>query len=166
MANYPGSLPSSAPATHQQVNDEVVAIATELDAVKVTEAARDAPLNAAWVSYAPTVASMSVGNGTLVGAYKEIGKTVYFRIFFTFGTTSAVTPGPTFSLPVAALNALSVVSAAFFDSSASTYLPGVGVTYSTTTVGPVATGGPLTSTIPFTWATGDTMRLSGFYEKP
>lgn len=38
LANYPASLPSSSPASHTAVNDEIVAIATELDAFKAAAA--------------------------------------------------------------------------------------------------------------------------------
>lgn len=62
MANYPGSLPSSAPATHQQVNDEIVAIATELDSHKA-----GADSHPDYMTAAETTAAIgaAAGGGTL-----------------------------------------------------------------------------------------------------
>lgn len=61
-------------------------------------------LYAGWTSYTPTwtmsVTNPSLGNGTLTGAYKAIGKTVEFRLRFVAGSTTTFGEGLwSFSLP-------------------------------------------------------------------
>lgn len=59
--------------------------------------------DAAWSSYTPTWSNVTVGNGTNVGKYLQIGKTVLFKASFTFGTTSSAASSPiSVSLPVTA----------------------------------------------------------------
>lgn len=56
----------------------------------------------AWQSFTPTVANMTVGNGTLTARYTQIGKKI--KVFFAFkgGTTSAISGDMSFTPPVAA----------------------------------------------------------------
>jgi len=54
----------------------------------------------AWQSWTPTLTNLTLGNGSSVGTYIQIGKTVFFKWIFTIGTTSAVGTAPTISLPV------------------------------------------------------------------
>lgn len=59
----------------------------------------------AWTSYTPTWTASSVnpaiGNGTITGRYKQIGKTVFFKVVMQTGTTSTYGTGSyRFSLPV------------------------------------------------------------------
>jgi len=58
----------------------------------------------AWTSWTPTWTNITIGNATVNGKYKQIGKTVFARLDVTFGTTSsAITTGGTlhsFTLPV------------------------------------------------------------------
>jgi hypothetical protein len=48
--------------------------------------------NTAWTAYTPTwtsdSGSPSIGNGTLVGRYKQLGKTVFFNLKLTYGSTT------------------------------------------------------------------------------
>lgn len=58
-----------------------------------------------WTSYSPTWASsgtaVALGNGTLVGAYTQVYKTVFFYAGVTFGTTTTFGTGTyTLTLPV------------------------------------------------------------------
>jgi hypothetical protein len=59
----------------------------------------------AWTSYTPTWGSTgtapAIGNGTLVGGYTQIQKTVFFRVGCTFGTSTTFGTGNfTLTLPV------------------------------------------------------------------
>lgn len=57
-------------------------------------------LGGAWTTWVPTYVNFTAGDGTLTYArYIKIGKTVFFRIRFVLGSTSAVTGGIQFSLP-------------------------------------------------------------------
>ncbi|MFI8294430.1 hypothetical protein ACIGCZ_00635 [Streptomyces nigra] len=65
---------------------------------------------AAWTSYTPTWTSSgtapALGNGTILGRYMKIGRTVICHINMTTGSTSTYGTGNySFSLPVQAANA-------------------------------------------------------------
>jgi hypothetical protein len=126
-----------------------------------------------WSTYVPTWTSdgtaPALGNGTLVGKYAQIGKTVLVRAVLTMGSTSTFGTGNYFiSLPVTAgageTGAIGVCQAvdtgvnfyACFSSLGST------TTMSAfTTVSPAANWG---ATVPFTWGNTDVMRMHATYE--
>lgn len=132
-----------------------------------------------WQSWTPTYANLTVGNGTSLSTYCQIGKVVFFKFSFVFGTTSAMGTGPTISLPVTA------DAGAYAPAGTSTRLgqgrildAGTGtfhgsITYSSTTVmslvvnnvsGTYESTSQITSTVPFTWTTSDAFAFTGFYE--
>jgi hypothetical protein len=53
-----------------------------------------------WTTWTPTLGNITLGNGTVTARYQKIGKTVNFRFNITFGTTTAVTGGAHFFLPI------------------------------------------------------------------
>jgi hypothetical protein len=63
-------------------------------------------VSGSWVAYTPTLTNITLGNGTLTGRYKQIGKLVFFEVTLTFGSTTTLatvanyTQSPRFSLPV------------------------------------------------------------------
>lgn len=76
--------------------------ASTIGGVSGTNLAAD---RAAWTAYTPvwsaTTTAPTLGNGTKSGAYKQIGKTVYFRININCGTTTNFGVGILqFGLPV------------------------------------------------------------------
>jgi hypothetical protein len=132
-----------------------------------------------WAAYTPTITpdsgTFTLGNGTLAGRYKQIGKTVFFYAKLIYGSTS--TPGSghwNFSLPVAAKDSNYTFSAAILNDGASWYgaIGNGNYTGSTTSFvvifpstnaalthwEPVGNGGP------FTWGTADNITISGSYE--
>jgi hypothetical protein len=132
-----------------------------------------------WTNYTPTLTAdqggFSLGNGSLSGRYKQIGKTVFFHLKFVFGsTTSAGTGHWNFGLPVTAQNTNFTFSAAILDNGASWYggigngnytglttsfaviIPGTNA--AVTTWAAVGNGGP------FTWGAADNITISGSYE--
>jgi len=131
-----------------------------------------------WASWTPTWTNLSVGNGTVVAKYTQIGKTVFARLSIIFGSTTSVSGLVTFSLPVtriayagsANITPLSVVR--MLDTSASTTFEGALTNASTTTAAVVAynaaatylNGVATSSTVPFTWATGDEIGTEFYYE--
>lgn len=125
-------------------------------------------IQAAWTAYTPTASGgLTVGNGTWGAAYMRIGKTIHVRVLFTLGSTSAVASAISVSLPVAQLvNGSVVLAGHVLDSSAGATgrLPASAVGNGAGTVGVYTSGGSLTSTVPFTWATGDVIAFSGTYE--
>lgn len=131
-------------------------------------------LQAAWTSYTPATTNITVGNGSVTGRYNRVGKTIDFQCTFTFGSTSAVSASPTFSLPVTALTTgWAATDGSIFDTSVGAlgYYPVAGVALSTTIVTcriwPSTAGNPwnaIGSTTPITWATGDVLTIQGRYE--
>lgn len=141
-------------------------------------------LVSAWASYTPawtaSTTNPTLGNGTLVGRYKQIGKTVHFTLKLTVGSTTTVGSGLySWSLPVAASGSLvdTQCPAYFFDTSAAAtaqhYL-GMGLIQAggTTVVRTRVVGGNvanvsidnLAHNYPFAPATSDQVVISGTYE--
>ena len=141
------------------------------------------PLFTAWQSYTPAWSSdgtnPTTGNATLQGAYKQIGKTVWFRIYFVFGSTSSGGTGSWYwSLPV--------VPRAYPSGSgilANSMITDLGLAvYQVTGAGPIDPTGAgrigitipagdttrtafsIGATQPFSWGTGDIACISVMYE--
>lgn len=132
----------------------------------------------AWQSYTPTIGGTGwvLNNGTVAGAYCQIGKTVHFVARVTFGSTSTFGAGrPTVSLPVSASTSAAntdfVTNIAFYDSSATARYLGT-CDFTTTYVdlfcwnsaGTYVVSAGVTSSAPMTWATSDQIFVSGTYE--
>lgn len=125
----------------------------------------------AWQTWVPTTTGITVGNGTLSCRYNQTGKTVDFTVTFTFGSTSVITASPTFTLPATALSATQRFCGSQLDSSVPNTWDAIGVGTSTTQficrqAATVAGGNfaAISSTSPFTWATGDVLFIQGRYE--
>lgn len=128
----------------------------------------------AWTSFTPTLTNITLGNGTLACRYQQIGKTIHVKFSFTMGSTSAMGTAPNFTLPVT-----SVAPGPTNQYMGTVRLGGVTGTspgamlWSSTTLGAFVTQDAnstlaretaITSTVPFTWATGDVIAGSGTYE--
>lgn len=124
----------------------------------------------AWQAWTPTLTGITLGNGTLVARYAQIGKTIHYRIYFELGSTSAVGATPSFSLPVAhaTMDIQHIIgSVAFVDANGGDYFG---------RVIPVTNDGHLhylnssaqwatpSATAPFTWTTSDEIIATGTYE--
>lgn len=75
-----------------------------VSAAELNTEVRDAltGVQAAWDTYTPTWTNLTVGNGTVIARYLQIGKTVHVRISLTGGTTSSASGAVSVSLPVVA----------------------------------------------------------------
>jgi hypothetical protein len=128
----------------------------------------------AWTAYTPTLSGTgwAIGNGTVTGAYCQIGKVIHFRFDLVFGsTTTAGASALSVSAPVTR------GSSAFFGQVRLTDIS-LGDSYggfitatnaSPTTVRPAYFDGDgklqgLTTSAPFSWAVDDVIRFSGTYE--
>ena len=129
--------------------------------------------SAAWTTYTPTwtgsTTNPSLGNGTLTGRYKTIGKTVFLQIHFGAGSSTTFGSGHwKFSLPVAAHSGAAVVmSATYLDNGTQWYAGVVTTEYDSNTsyVVPITvSSGAVNSTVPFTWASTDSITICGSYE--
>lgn len=132
-----------------------------------------------WQSWTPTWTNLTVGSATQSFKYARIGKGVWFRGYLTFGAGTAMGTNPKFSLPVTALDvhkgsatgAVSIGQAYYEDNGSASY-QGVtvlettttGILYVQNTSSTYLNVNQMTSTVPFTWASGDELRINGFYE--
>ena len=130
---------------------------------------------APWLSYTPSWTSSgtapALGNGTITGKYKQIGKTVFVRVHLSLGSTSTTGTGNwRFTLPIAASSSDGVVMpATFLDNGVNWYTGTVTCAYdgSTSYVVPLTSASPstaVTTAVPFTWATADALTFNGSYE--
>lgn len=137
------------------------------------------PLNgiqSAWTPYTPvwtgTTTNPAIGNGTLTGAYRRIGKTIEFRITLTAGSSTTFGSGVfQLTLPVPPLVGTEVFLIKYNDASAANHFLGLNYVTSASTlnlgVHNSTAGGAIagvTPTVPFTWGASDTIRISGTYE--
>ena len=129
----------------------------------------------AWTTYTPTWTTdgtaPSIGNGTLTGRYKAIGKTVAFNIRVVMGTTTTYGSGNwQFGLPINAQSGTNVVVPATYLNDGVGWYYGIannGYLGGTSNITPLygsTTATPITSTNPFTWGTSDTIAINGTYE--
>lgn len=136
----------------------------------------------AWTSYTPAWTSNgtapAIGNGSLTGAYSQVGKTIHFRLDWTVGSTSTMGTGVyRWSLPVAA-KSLSTnhginIGGYMEDAGIRAYAPlGARMASGSTTtfeimiwaIGSNASASTVDYNVPFTWGDGDFIRIYGTYE--
>lgn len=146
----------------------------------VTPAKLSSGAGASWSyqSWTPTWANFTTGNGTLNYAkYIQIGKTIHFRLKFTLGSTSSMSTGPTFSLPVAINGDLTTTTdliqasvglvdtgTAFFSGVLRWATSSTVGLYALNAAGTYAGTAQVSSTVPHTWANTDVIEVSGTYD--
>ena len=130
----------------------------------------------AWLSWTPTFANMTLGNGTITAAYIQFDKTVHYRFKFVLGSTSTVGTSPTFTFPVTASSnyvasvdlmgygTLSHSGSADYFGAVRSASSTTGLIISTGVSGANTIHSGVTATAPFTWATGDRIGMYGTYE--
>lgn len=133
-------------------------------------------LSPAWTSYTPTWTTTgsapAIGNGTLAGAYRIDGKTLFIRIRFIPGSTTTFGTGSwSFSLPggvTSVSGTQQYIAARGVDVSASANYSGSGrVVSSATALSGIHLGSGtsfIDGTIPFTWTTSDEFHMTGVVE--
>jgi len=138
------------------------------------------PYEGAWTSYTPVwttdgVTQPVIGNGSLTGAYKQIGKTVFVRVKLNCGSSTTFGTGAfLFSLPVTASNADGIqFPCSMLDNGVAWYQGTVNGTYSGFTnrsaiiaqsAGGVNSSQGVFATFPFTWGSTDSLQFNGSYE--
>jgi hypothetical protein len=128
----------------------------------------------AWQSYTPTLTNVNITGGTSVFAYVQIGKTVHVRGSFTAGAATPISGSIQFSVPVTASTAATgnVVGNVLFTDTGTAAYPGVVRSTSSTVFvlnamnasGTYTTSVATSSSIPFTWGTGDSFEFTCTYE--
>jgi hypothetical protein len=127
-------------------------------------------------AYTPTWGNTGTANtttgSTITGFYSKIGKKVSFGIQLTWGSGTVAGSGSwTFTLPLTAIasGVYGGAHATISDASTGNLYLGNVLSASTTTIvlynnaSPLA---PVSGTVPFTWATGDQVYISGRYWTP
>jgi hypothetical protein len=126
-----------------------------------------------WAAYTFTPSGLTVGNGTLVARYQQIGKLVNLEIDFLFGSTSAITGIVVFGLPVTAkLGSYTGAGVVAYGKYAVGNYPGTATLQTTSNfyLGCIQTSGTygfenvISSTVPFTWANQDRITVRMTYE--
>ena len=126
-----------------------------------------------WTTWTPTWTNLTVGNGTVVARYQQIGKTINYFLQFTMGSTSAVTGRIIWTYPIqpAQVYAGGLGNAILVDQGVGAYAGIIGA-WSATQAFLAATGSsatytteqPTSATVPFTWATNDFFFLNSSFE--
>lgn len=133
--------------------------------------------NTAWTAFTPSYNAITVGSGTNQGYYKQIGKVVFVRVYWTYGAGAAVGASPTLNLPVnISANYSSVGNPLighinFLDATTANYL-GTFYRNSASTASLVATtatasyvqDSSVQSNVPFVWTTNDSFNGYLIYE--
>lgn len=137
-------------------------------------------ISSAWTAYTPTwstdgATQPSLGNGTITGAYKVIGKTVFVRVRLVFGTTTTAGTGAFyFSLPVNAAAAWGVqMPASILDNGNAWYQATVNGEYGgftdkvaliTQSAGGANSSQGVTGVFPIGFGNTDSLQFNGSYE--
>lgn len=178
-ADQDGTLKAGAVDAAAVLADGVVTTAKILDA-NVTNAklsTGSGQPGGAWTAWTPTWTNLTVGNGTNASTATRIGNTIHFKVKFTLGSTSSISGTPKVSLPFTSINygaayILKIADSVYYDLSATS--PSLGILLWTSTTdaeldllgaaGTYVNAPGVTSTVPFTWATGDIIQAIGMYE--
>ena len=128
-----------------------------------------------WIDYTPTWTNLTVGNAVQDFRYIKVNKFICVVGVITLGSTSSITSTLSFTLPQTAVTYASANErlgiGVFEDSGTDAY--DAWVLYSSTTVArlrvPLANGTyinttAVSSTVPFTWTTGDRISVNFIYE--
>lgn len=178
MANPTTNLAMTLPVSEQDAQK----VATYNAAFQILDALFGAG-SGAWTSVTPTLTNAAIGTGGGAAAtlkYMKIGRLVICRLFIKLGTSGASVSGLIeFALPVTAATysgvagAMPMGNAASLDSSDSNKVYPCSLAFISTTLGGIlarlASGTysvdtSTSSTVPFTWASGDEIHATFIYE--
>jgi hypothetical protein len=145
-------------------------------ATKFTNSSSTSRVYGFWQSYTPTWGNTgtanSLGNGTLVGEYREMqDNTVEWRVRLDWGNTTTCGNGAqTFSLPIAS-NSSSLGSdpaACCIDDASVGLYSATAHKYNAASTMLVSYGtvsGAISAAVPFTWTTSDCIEMHGTYKR-
>jgi hypothetical protein len=167
-----GGIPADHAASHAAAGGDPITIAQSQVTDLTSDLAGKLATPGAWTSYTPALSGWSLGNGTVTGAYVQVGKIVHFRARINFGSTTSFAGGPPrISVPVAIIAGSQWpeyrVLGMAYDVSVSNLYPIVARTWDANSYGCYTHAAPaasLSSSVPFTWASGDYLSIYGTYE--
>jgi hypothetical protein len=139
----------------------------------------DSDISTAWTAYTPVwtaqVTDPVINNGTITGAYKQIGKTVFVRVKINMGRFTTYGDGTwLISLPVTASNVDGIqFPCSLLDNGNAWYTGIVNGTYAgdttktaiiSTSGGTAFSGAGVDFQTPFAWGDADSLQFNGSYE--
>jgi hypothetical protein len=122
-------------------------------------------------AYTPSWTGLTVGNGTVIARYTNVGKFVHGYVRLTFGSTTSVGSNPKFSLPSTPQTGglMNYGYGMYEDTGTANYAAYVTndsnlliLRYTTSATGAI---GSISSSQPFTWTTGDGVAIQFVYEE-
>lgn len=123
-----------------------------------------------WFNWLPTWTGLTIGNATVTAIYSEVGGKLFFIVYAVLGSTSAVTGDTRFTLPVTSLHTPVGFINCIDASSGNAYYGMANLSGANCYIRAVSTSAAymvnavFSSTVPFTWAVGDTVRVSDWYD--
>ena len=127
--------------------------------------------NAPRVSWTPVLSGWGIGNGTIVGSVIKIGNLVNSRVEITFGSTSTFAGTPSVTFPYTPVDTDQIHTAGLvylYDVSTGNQNFATQTSVNTIRVlnaaGTYLSDSAVSSSVPFTWATGDYIVISMTYE--
>jgi hypothetical protein len=126
-----------------------------------------------WTTWTPTWTNLTVGNGSIDARYQQIGKTINYYLYFQLGSTSAVTGRIIYTYPLNPVNAFAggLGHCILVDNGVGSFNGMLGAWSGTqgflaaqNTAGTYAGEAATSSTVPFTWTTGDFFFLNSSFE--
>jgi len=130
----------------------------------------DMPFSAP-ATWTPSLTGLSLGNGTMVGRYMQLGKLVWASLRITFGSSSGWTGIFEFSPPVTAAGTAGYGGGVGFllDNTPAARQMCTALFQTTTAIRLSVTSGnvgPVSNTVPWTWAQNDIIDFTILYEVP
>lgn len=115
-----------------------------------------------WTSWTPSWSNLTIGNAYNYGRYIKIGSFVHATVEFTWGSTTSASSVFIPDIPTGASGSIAFTGNGWaFDASATVWN---NITWSPGGYLIAANGNRVNQTVPWTWATGDIIRLSISYE--
>lgn len=179
-----GEIPTAAKWSSLGANDDALANGSGISSGAITpdKLMTGAPTSWPWQSWSPTYSNLTVGDGTVVAKYQQVGKIVDFIYQLTFGSTTTLSASSNISISFPVTTSSDYVAftliglGTFYTSGAAQISTGyVGLANITTmrpfysglggtSVGSPVNAGQVNDTAPFSWGANCIMFLEGRYE--
>ncbi len=121
----------------------------------------------AWQTYTPSVDNITLGNGTIVGAFTQIGRTVHYRAMLTCGSTTTFNSLAILGIPRQIVSSSQLLGYGFVSKANGTGAQMVMARPWTGTSAGIylaKDGAAVAAGSPFAWQEGDLLTYSGTYE--
>jgi hypothetical protein len=124
-------------------------------------------------AFTPTWGNLTVGNGTVVAHYFDLNDLILWNVELEFGSTTSISGSVTIDYPVAGAATYRAPVGGLVHLDDATGTDYIGALYRNSgtaatvtvlnTTGSYVRYSTLSSTVPFTWATGDRLVISDWY---